>query len=1516
MPTFGQYESTGPLTALNDAVLNAVRTDDATRKAIVKVFSPHAADAQAAAQGIDAFMTAVQTQQQCASDFWAPILESGHDACQGFYATEPYADSVESLLEQGIRFSPLAIEHIFRAVVEGLLVIQTRCQRPHGNLKATNVLLGAGQIDKAPVVLTDPATAEKTARLHDGDDLLALGQLLRLMVDAATRGGRGAGRSQELKFWSHLADRLTDPHHAEGRLTLAQLKDTSAPGRRNRWMLPVLGAAAALLLIVVGAGFLVYRHAQREAWIELCAYHVYWVRGIDSVSDPSQVGQTGAAPLVALRNHIPKQIQTECDPAEILGDHLLDRGKLHGSLPWSPGALSVIKTRLKELSGEVHKVIDTTEVPLDAKVKDLQARLNHDADLPVADYVSQVIRELGNISPWPAAPDWGEIAKRLADPGAAKLAFLKEFFRTRTNDRAPMVTGKASKERRDKVDDFDKQTRKAIANAARLLEKLQGLKGSYGDIDKYSVNADENGKDKVLDAFIHYDDWLKGLSADGPEFAVAMGKLDEALAVAADIGKFVGGDEWNNKIDRGQLEESSGLYKSPITETTFHAWINEARQYPLGKAAHSDDDIKAAYGRMDHEFQAVVADESDPDTDRDRYSTARKELQIALQRAADLRDNLQKQGGNWTWRRSAQKEFGRGFGDLQAKALAFKTQVDEARGKYQPQIDPKDFTQLAAQTLQQFSGPNMAKGVLKNYLDAKKGAWSLKRFERFKTQTVPDIVARLHQTAEWYKLDHAATEAPTTDWLEEPRNSVLKAAEAAHQSKIDELIGNLTLESPTWSAEYERLKPELAKAYQDIVQQTRDLAAYALAAQQRLDQGWALLAPSGKKELAELADDRINSILKDDHCKAMAQACNAKLIDRIDKLTQLSRKDDVAELLGSIDHTPDNATAITAWRRLARLNHDGKWPSSLDDLQKEEANRARISQIAAQATIDKEAREHLSAELAAAGPKCWTLAINSTRLTGEAAFVKFRAALAADRKSSFKVSDADVDGLANDAKVNIALAELHGAARDMAKNDEIVAAANQFLKRTPDDDARIRKLRDALKKLVDPTAAQEITTTLGGPAMAGNRLKGELTLIGADGKPLAAGAKPDYNAAVLRFEWRPALDAPAAYRIHFHRYSMGGEKPYNMYLATTSMPVGLFLKLLTEQKTGDVLCGELFGTGKPEDMKKLLPDRPTKPPLVWDPTFAIQNRPVLARTWSFWKDEVPGVKYAKDNIGAHPTPLDKFVAMDGALDKPTTETPVQYVPPELAMLVAGLAGCRLPTWDEWKAANADNPNPPREKLRDGAWADHQQALQNIVQNRDFEDLTWPDAGIFPVWDDLTRKEQAFYEQQIPGFANVKAGKLASPRTNPRPGAKEAVFFLPVNATADVPEDLRGNVAQYVIDPARRADFENALADLPALLQEGKPAPEVKSGLNALINNKISALFIGTAALPAPVAVIGGSALSPEQIDTAKPVPVLNRNRNFAPRSYADVGFRLAFTTPVASKLEELAADIKANPSWQ
>jgi hypothetical protein len=218
---------------------------------------------------------------------------------------------------------------------------------------------------------------------------------------------------------------------------------------------------------------------------------------------------------------------------------------------------------------------------------------------------------------------------------------------------------------------------------------------------------------------------------------------------------------------------------------------------------------------------------------------------------------------------------------------------------------------------------------------------------------------------------------------------------------------------------------------------------------------------------------------------------------------------------------------------------------------------------------------------------------------------------------------------------------------------------------------------------------------------------------------------------------------------------------------------------------------------------------------------------------------------------------------------PADTMPMQNIPPEAAMLIAEMIGCRLPTSGEWQFAlgrqQIDDKHLPN--LRDAAWQEQFKHIKGIVDGGSLQ-AQFPDVGMFAYDGKFGAKEAAlpWDARSLQQFNLKLPGNFNDGYVYLRPVGDGSAF-----------SDLIGNVSEMVFDaPAKMAKVQLTTAKVQEVLAANQDQ-----------------LF-----------VVGGSCISPPELGFAKQPCGMHSG-------YADVGFRVAFEAAnrlIVDRLKELMSE--------
>lgn len=524
-------------------------------------------------------------------------------------------------------------------------------------------------------------------------------------------------------------------------------------------------------------------------------------------------------------------------------------------------------------------------------------------------------------------------------------------------------------------------------------------------------------------------------------------------------------------------------------------------------------------------------------------------------------------------------------------------------------------------------------------------------------------------------------------------------------------------------------------------------------------------------------------------------------VERLNQLRALNSKPR-AELLKTAQSEKREELALHAWRVLGKEAIEPPWPTKPGELEAEAKIRSRLAGLIAPLAQSEEGSRALR-ELNDEAPRRWR------RFAEAAGADEARLASAADLRIAFDVGPQHFAALAPVARFNLSLHEIRRRAN--GRTDDQLAPVVADLKKAAED-------------LKDPALAADL----------GRRL----SRLG-EKEPFADVVAGD------AFALKPA---GMEVGISFKRVKPQGSRPF--FLATTELSFAQFAGIVAAHSGWDdlrtlVWSPEPGGIGDPR-----------RGPRVWEWVMRPAPQMYPTQLWLY-----------PDEANDFPAPLrDPRAGMfnagalsDAAGGTPSERHPVQYITPEAAMYVAGLAGCRLPTPGEWRAAydTYEKSVPTAEwNLRDQTWQvqlNHAASAASEGASAGTNGRYLPDEGIY-----------------LPPTPKVAAGAAARAHAH-RDGT---LYFRPADAPGgETFRHLVGNVAELVCEASE--PFER--------LNDHQPAR-----IKAFATESAAGLY-----------VVGGSALSPPEVPNDVPLPVKPG------AAFADVGFRLAFTAPSKNLAEKL-----------
>ncbi|MHC4097848.1 MAG: hypothetical protein ACYSU3_17535 [Planctomycetota bacterium] len=299
MATFGRFETVREIHRTGYTTVYTGRSSESTaEKFAIKVFQPPALllEGGQAKTEIDLFLKGTEAQQKAAAgdaQHWAPIHQHGSSPGGAFYVTDKYEHSLQQFLDIRLKLNSNILLAIVESVAKGLMELKDSCGRPHGNLKATNVLIGETEdISQGKIVLCDPMPdGHIDTKVHWDSDLRALAELIYQLVvhrQSPRVDGWQAPDSKEWRIlgrnaasWRDLCNRLLNAAAKPGTITIETvLEDLAQLKKVKPFLSPARLVAAALIIIVCTVTLVIFwpsPPATKEDWKQLCNEYFAWV---------------------------------------------------------------------------------------------------------------------------------------------------------------------------------------------------------------------------------------------------------------------------------------------------------------------------------------------------------------------------------------------------------------------------------------------------------------------------------------------------------------------------------------------------------------------------------------------------------------------------------------------------------------------------------------------------------------------------------------------------------------------------------------------------------------------------------------------------------------------------------------------------------------------------------------------------------------------------------------------------------------------------------------------------------------------------------------------------------------------------------------------------------------------------------------------------------------------------------------------------------------------------------------
>lgn len=1014
------------------------------------------------------------------------------------------------------------------------------------------------------------------------------------------------------------------------------------------------------------------------------------------------------------------------------------------------------------------------------------------------------LRVLDAVATGLSVESWGA----LADVKAVE-ARLREGGRTKEADLAKaMAEGATIRESKDLAPGIDRVlgVQDVAASLRRKFASIDGALAAVKTVDDPEISRLSEWVAKQLAEVPEPSEANGQGAAVGPDGASALRTLDAAAGKIADtvapIGAFVGASGTN--IDRAVLsgKRGTGAGAAELSRESLQAWLGDAK---ASMRLSAELDPRRSWN-AEKLLEGVAATR-----EKLEKELKAKPDDVMAATEARLRERIAALK-SLAWNTSTKTTLDESIPALESEIRQLAQRFDNMYAAERIRIQGS-----AQEVRQQLE----AQRTIVSGSDAVNAAWGRER-DRLLTKYTDAQFAQLAMEAGQARerlvaLDDAVPPALTLPhdagrWASLLTAESSKRRERIITERLDAWAGAGGAASDADGAKLAVARDAAAKQYAAWRADAEKLAAELGQVEGMLDAGYGFKEANAKGQSIAAIASAWNA--SEFARSAEITVVTAAVQERVRGLEQIEQTTDRIRLFSMFSaaqaSTPERLLA--AWRQLDKVA-EPVWPISFKQLDEEQAMQAKISE-ALTLMRSPERVKAIEAEMQAARRVRWERAFAAASEAGEIEGI-------ADRAAAFGV---DAKSLTERTRFNFDLVALKQSVATASKSDaEVIAFAKELaatiraMGSSVSGAAEARTLLVALDELADnaPVPPTQVDVRTLGPGAAGwsGRMVGdvlEFTRPSSDGR-----------AVTLRFVRVEPPDGPVAY-IGQGEVSLGQV----IELMEAANAWDQFRSLWTDDESTDPRYG----------------------PRVWKWSGRQRSASKL-RPSDRWQQEVFRMRNA---------PPDSPAGMRVSL--PTTESPMNYVSPATAVYVAALAGGRLPTSAEWKAARAaaGEQAAAAANLRDETWKAQQQYEKTVATsgaNKLAPEVQWPDTGIF-------RGSQA-----------PRGGDATSRATT-----DGVLWFAPALAPIDAPlaTNLIGNVAEYVMDA-------------PALAAtNGRPTAAQAMAYAAEHAKKTY--------------VIGGSALSAPETPTDTPLPLVEPDELTS--GYSDVGFRLAFSAEGAAPARE------------
>jgi hypothetical protein len=1485
---FGKYETGQRLFLSGVGALYALKGDE---QRVLKVVQPPQGiwtDEQLASE-IDGFLLRLKTQREIAknSKRWAAVYDvkalrasnegsaeesggagGGEDISRsgstvgpvpesivriGAYAIlDRYERSVQSLIEGRVRLTNDDLRNLFSSVIHGLLELRKVENRPHGNMKPSNILLtNSADLAHATVHLSDPAAAGSLTAKSAEKDLGEIGKILFELVNLRPYAGGTIGPSKDWnrlgpngEDWRKLCNALLDPGAPAAERDLekivAQIETWLAQPKKSK--APLLIAAAGGVLVVGGvATWLLLRPAKidfNEArWQKLClGYHAWFETFDENFDDAKQKLSAEPYPVGVVK---------------LMNDASRDRAKI------SPQAISKQGGRSKDLAGLSEK---------DENFVNISTGYGPNYTKEGTDLIDGIAQAMSPAQ-WPLLGKLDATAKAYEQRGWLKAAAA---IRGLVASAQPPVIPTQPADVAERIKEI-----KPVDVLAKIGQAVQGAE-TVATIDHQWDTIEAEIKKlpathvPLLDAFPKFAEEyprtlgggatsqpgkpVEGTLEDVKNLATAFVTIEQVVTkLAADLNRADAPIDFAEfaKDPAVQLpgsgggaggltlamyehvpEMAQGYVKLPVDPRGEVAWeaalehvetsslrvITQAnpRDVHLGTLAQDRDAVKAEVATVES-ISPIVKN--------------REQLVMLVTKAKSDLEHLTAEGNEWVspyiihpadFIAQQRARLATPPARIAQTASVVRDEWAKADAAFLEKVarESSGLTVYPYDTFVSYDGKFKALENIYAAFDAK----------------IPAEVAGL-------------SSIQGSDW----RHTI--AAKVAVQDRAAALTELMTTPALKWENDlpqvdnpaYQSFARERLAAYERLRQDAVSLLGDYGTILSRLDQlelqkdepsvgapSWRALSEKWKQSGSPLlADGEVVAALR-------------PITTRVGDLQAAESLTDYRALVQT-GGSPAGEVALTCWRKLGGAAVNETLPV-LQDEDTLEAHIVGLLNASTRAgTLPAARAAAIGEEMKAQRPirwRRWTDTLVSAAPLQTALDHRAAYGVVLDPQSDARlVFDEAFYNLRKQSDANLKEAELKRVAQ------AFISSVNT-MPTTVTGDAGIQALLARIAKPLQQSN-EESSSAGAGPKLAGWE------------------QDPSANSNVRLFYF--PSKAAAKHTLEFDRLQVGQK---TVYLCTTDVWLGLF----AEVANTPAVFADINNAGKAADKAH------------W---FTASNDP-----WSgprVWR--IDGGKFVANTTWLPTDPqITSFYPANAVPEPPSGRMPMQQLSPWSALYIAHALGCRLPTSEEWKAAydkfEVTATSKDAWNLRGAAWQTQQDYAKQVVGSG-VAGMPFPDKGMFNTADLMYAgiTDAAAIPWHNDAIAKIAPGRVSGGadiykgstiwfrKVGTQPGQA-----TPGTGSGDM-HDLVGNVAEYVLDGP----------NANAVIKVAKPT--------------VDSVDAEIAGANVDLGVIGGSALSPPQIPfNQKQALVMDSDQTAG--GFSDVGFRLAYTAPIDSINDVLAAVFK------